>query len=269
MPRIALGLEYDGSAFRGWQAQADALGVQTPLEQALSHVADHAIEVTAAGRTDAGVHASMQVVHFDTEAVRTTRGWVLGANTNLPPQISVLWAQEVPPAFHARYSALARRYRYLILNRGSRPALDALRVSWIRDPLDASRMHEAAQLLIGEHDFTSFRAAECQARTPMRCVYQIAVKREREFVVLDVTANAFLHHMVRNIAGVLLAVGIGERPINWVAEVLAARDRKEGGITAPPNGLYLAGVRYAESLRLPSEGTQSWVAACRAGPDQV
>ena len=269
MPRIALGLEYDGSAFRGWQAQADALGVQTPLEQALSQVADQAIEVSAAGRTDAGVHASMQVVHFDTQAVRTGRGWILGANTNLPPQISVLWAQEVPPGFHARYSAMARRYRYLILNRGSRPALDALRVSWIREELDAPRMHEAAQLLLGEHDFTSFRATECQSRTPMRCVYRIAVKREREFVVLDITANAFLHHMVRNIAGVLIAVGVGERPVEWAAEVLAARDRKQGGITAPPNGLYLAGVRYAESLRLPSEGSETWVAACRAGPDQV
>jgi tRNA pseudouridine38-40 synthase len=269
MPRIALGLEYDGSAFRGWQAQADALGVQTPLEQALSLVADQAIEVSAAGRTDAGVHASMQVVHFDTQAVRTARGWILGANTNLPPQISVLWAQEVPPGFHARYSAMARRYRYLILNRGSRPALDALRVSWIREALDAPRMHEAAQLLIGEHDFTSFRATECQSRTPMRCVYRIAVNREREFVVLDITANAFLHHMVRNIAGVLIAVGIGERPIEWVAEVLAARDRKQGGITAPPNGLYLAGIRYAESLRLPSEGSETWVAACRAGPEQL
>jgi tRNA pseudouridine38-40 synthase len=223
----------------------------------------------AAGRTDAGVHASMQVVHFDTEAVRTARGWVLGANTNLPPQISALWAQEVPPAFHARYSAMARRYRYVILNRGSRPALDALRVSWVRDPLDAQRMHQAAQVLIGEHDFTSFRATECQARTPMRCVYQIAVSREREFVMLDVTANAFLHHMVRNIAGVLIAVGVGDRPIEWVAEVLAVRDRRAGGITAPPNGLYLAGVRYAESLRLPSLGSESWVAACRAGPDQV
>lgn len=269
MPRIALGLEYDGSAFRGWQAQADALGVQTPLQEALSKVADHPIEVVAAGRTDAGVHASMQVVHFDTGAVRTARGWVLGANTNLPPQISALWAQEVPPAFHARYSALARRYRYLILNRGSRPALDANRVCWIRDPLDALRMNQAAQQLIGEHDFSSFRAAECQARTPMRCVYRINVAREREFVVLDVTANAFLHHMVRNIAGVLIAIGVGERPMSWVAEVLAARDRRQGGVTAAPGGLYLAGVRYAESLRLPSESSESWVAACRAEPDQV
>jgi tRNA pseudouridine38-40 synthase len=269
MPRIALGLEYDGSAFRGWQAQAGALGVQTPLEHALSRVADHPIEVMAAGRTDAGVHASMQVVHFDTQAVRTSRGWVLGANTNLAPQISALWAQEVPPAFHARYSALARRYRYLILNRGVRPALDANRVCWIREPLDAPRMHEAAQCLLGEQDFSSFRAADCQARTPMRCVYRIAVNREREFVTLDITANAFLHHMVRNIAGVLIAIGVGERPINWAAEVLDVRDRKQGGITAPPSGLYLAGVRYAESLQLPSESSDSWVAACRASPDQV
>jgi tRNA pseudouridine38-40 synthase len=253
MPRIALGLEYDGSAFAGWQSQAHARGVQADVEAALSVVADHAVEVTAAGRTDAGVHAIMQVVHFDTSAKRSERSWVLGATTNLPPQVSALWAREVPPAFHARYSALARRYRYVILNRTPRPALAASRVCWVRDPLDAARMHAAAQQLIGEHDFSSFRAAECQARTPMRHVHEITVERFGDLVVLEVCANAFLHHMVRNIAGVLIAVGTGERPVEWVADVLEARDRTRGGVTAPAQGLYLAGIRYAQALQLPSE----------------
>lgn len=195
----------------------------------------------------------MQVVHFDTQAARTERGWVLGATTNLPPQVSALWAREVPGAFHARYSAQARTYRYVILNRTPRPALAANRVCWIRDPLDEQLMRTAAAHLVGEHDFSSFRAAECQARTPMRNVHEIIVERRGEHVVLKVCANAFLHHMVRNIAGVLIAIGAGERPTDWSATVLAARDRTQGGVTAPPGGLYLAGVRYAPGLALPSE----------------
>jgi tRNA pseudouridine38-40 synthase len=269
MPRIALGLEYDGSAFSGWQAQAHARGVQAAVEDALSEVANHRVEVVAAGRTDAGVHAAMQVVHFDTEAIRSERGWVLGANTHLPPQVSALWARSVPDAFHARYSALARRYVYVILNRMPRPALAAQRVSWVRDPLDAERMHRAAQQLVGEHDFSSFRAAECQARTPMRQVHEINVERRGELVVLTVQANAFLHHMVRNIAGTLIAVGTGVRPEEWVAEVLAARDRRKGGITAPASGLYLAGVRYSSGLGLPSEAGAIAAVACPVVPDQV
>ena len=241
MPRIALGLEYDGSTFAGWQSQSHARGVQASVEQALSVVADHAVSVVAAGRTDAGVHAAMQVVHFDSDARRTDRSWVLGANTNLPSEVSVLWAREVPSAFHARYSATARRYVYVIQNRLPRPALVANRVCWVREHLDQERMHAAAQALIGEHDFSSFRAAECQARTPMRNVYEIGVRRHGEFVILTVMANAFLHHMVRNIAGVVIAVGTGERPTSWVDEVLAARDRTRGGVTAPAGGLYLAG----------------------------
>jgi tRNA pseudouridine38-40 synthase len=251
--RIALGLEYDGSAFCGWQSQAHALGVQSVVETALASVADHPVEVVAAGRTDAGVHAAMQVVHFDTTATRTERSWVLGATSNLPSQVTALWAREVPDAFHARYSALARRYRYVILNRGSRPALGAGYVSWIREPLDAKLMHAAAQHLVGEHDFSSFRAAECQARTPLRNLHEITVERSGSSVVLTVCANAFLHHMVRNIAGVLIAIGSGERPPGWVAEVLAARDRTRGGVTAAPGGLYLAGICYVASLGLPSE----------------
>jgi tRNA pseudouridine38-40 synthase len=229
------------------------VGIQSVVEAALSTVADHPVEVTAAGRTDAGVHAAMQVIHFDTPATRTERGWVRGATTNLPTQVSVLWAREVPDAFHARYSALARTYRYVILNRTARPAIEADRVAWVRDPLDADRMRTAAEHLVGEHDFSSFRAAECQARTPMRNMHAIGVQRSGEHIVITVRANAFLHHMVRNIAGVLIAIGSGERSTDWSAEVLAVRDRTQGGVTAPPGGLYLAGIRYTPSLGLPSE----------------
>jgi tRNA pseudouridine38-40 synthase len=251
--RIALGIEYDGSAFRGWQSQAQAVGIQGLVEKALGQVADHPVEVMAAGRTDAGVHALMQVIHFDTTAVRTERAWVLGAVSNLPKQITVLWAREVPDAFHARYSAQSRSYRYYILNRKIRPAIGADYLSWVREPLDAAAMHAAAQLLLGEHDFTSFRAAQCQSRTPMRRLFEITVTRNEQIVEVAVTANAFLHHMVRNIAGVLIAIGCGDRPIAWSREVLESRDRTLGGITAPPGGLYLTGVRYAAGLELPSE----------------
>jgi tRNA pseudouridine38-40 synthase len=269
MPRIAFGLEYDGSAFAGWQSQHHAHGVQSAVEAALSKVADQPIQVVAAGRTDAGVHALMQVVHFDTDAMRTERGWTLGANTNLPLQVSALWAREVPEGFHARYSAMARRYRYIILNRSARPALANERVCWFREALDVARMQAGAQHLVGEHDFTSFRAAECQSRTPMRNVYEIAIERRGELVLLTVLANAFLHHMVRNIAGVLLAIGSGKEASGWAAQVLAMRDRTRGGVTAPAAGLYLAGVRYAASLALPSEPTEVFPAACPVRPDQV
>lgn len=251
--RIALGLEYDGSAFRGWQSQAQAVGIQSLVEKALAGVADHPIEVMAAGRTDAGVHALMQVVHFDTTATRSERAWMLGATSNLPKQITVLWARGVNDAFHARYSAQARSYRYYILNRGVRPAIGSDYVSWVREPLDERSMHAAAQALIGEHDFSSFRAAQCQSRTPMRFVHEVSVQRFGAVLELSITANAFLHHMVRNIAGTLIAIGTGDRPIHWAREVLEARDRTVGGITAPPGGLYLTGVRYAAGLQLPSE----------------
>jgi tRNA pseudouridine38-40 synthase len=265
MPRIALGIEYDGSVFAGWQSQIDARGVQTVVEEGLSVVADEKIAVIAAGRTDAGVHAAMQVVHFDTTAERTERAWLLGAVSNMPKEVSVLWSREVPEGFHARYSALARRYRYVILNRTPRPALNANRVAWVRERLDEQRMHEAAQHLIGEHDFSSFRAAQCQSRTPMRKMYEISVTRHGELVVLTVCANAFLHHMVRNIAGVLIAIGTGERPVDWSAEVLGYKDRKLGGVTAVPGGLYLAGVRYAPALKLPSEPEFTVLAPTEAG----
>jgi len=254
--RIALGIEYDGSAFRGWQSQESAIGIQSLVERALTAVADHPIEVMAAGRTDAGVHALMQVVHFDTSAQRSERAWVLGVTSGLPKQISVLWAREMSEAFHARYSAQARSYRYYILNRSIRPAIGADYLSWVREPLDAARMHVAAQHLLGEHDFTAFRAAQCQARTPMRFVHSVNVVRAGEIIELAVTANAFLHHMVRNIAGVLIAVGTGEQSTDWPREVLAGRDRTRGGITAPAGGLYLTGVRYSSALQLPSERSE-------------
>lgn len=207
MLRIALGIEYDGTAFAGWQAQSHATAVQSAVESALSSVADHVVAVTAAGRTDAGVHATHQVVHFDTTAERTDRAWVLGANTQLRPDVSVLWAQQVSPDFHARFSAEARSYRYVIRNSPARPSIDRDRVCWVREALDAVLMHDAAQVLVGMHDFSSFRAAECQSRTPLRRLESVAVARHDTALTIDVTANAFLHHMVRNIAGVLIAVG--------------------------------------------------------------
>jgi len=252
MVRIAMGLEYDGSGFAGWQAQAHARGLQSAVEAALGFVADQPVEAVAAGRTDAGVHATSQVIHFDTSRERSERAWVLGANANLPKEISALWARLVPQDFHARYSAQRRHYRYRILNQPQRPALERDRVCWIRHALDAGPMHEAAQALIGEHDFSSFRDAECQSRTPMRRLYEIAVRREQQYLVIDVVANAFLHHMVRNIAGVLIAIGRGGRPVAWAGQVLRARDRTQAGVTAVAHGLYLVGVKYHDALELPS-----------------
>ena len=249
--RIAVGIEYDGARYAGWQRQAEVGSVQAEVEKALGAVADHAIAATCGGRTDAGVHALGQVVHFDTAAVRSMRGWALGANTHLPPDIAVLWAAEVPHEFHARYSALARTYRYLIQNRGVRPALARQRACWIHQPLDAAAMHEAAQCLPGEHDFSAFRAAECQSRSAVRRLDRISVVRSGDCVVIEVAANAFLHHMVRNIAGTLIAVGLGERPPRWVADALASRDRRQAGITAPAGGLYFLRIEYPRHFGLP------------------
>jgi len=257
-PRIAIGVEYDGSRYAGWQRQAEAPSVQAAVEQALSRVADHPVEVTCGGRTDAGVHALGQVAHFNSPARRDPRSWVLGANTHLPGDIALLWASAVPSDFHARYSALGRTYCYVILNRPSRPAIDRHRVCWTHQPLDAEAMHDAAQCLLGEHDFSAFRAAECQSRTAVRRLEHISVARRGDRVFLEVSANAFLHHMVRNIAGTLLAVGRGERPGAWVAEALAGRDRRAAGITAPAGGLYFVGIRYPTVFRLPVARGASW-----------
>lgn len=252
MQRIAVGVQYDGAGFRGWQTQQSGIRtVQMALEQALSKVANHPVCVICAGRTDAGVHGIGQVAHFDTTALRTSRSWILGSNAHLPPDVSVHWAQQTAADFHARFSAQSRRYRYLILNRAQRSALWRQRATNYYRPLDAQRMHHAAQLLLGEHDFSSFRAAECQARHPIRTIHQISVCRYEDFVVLEVEANAFLHHMVRNIVGVLLSIGNGEQPLEWIEQVLKQRDRTQAGVTAPADGLYLLAVHYPERFNLP------------------
>ncbi|WEN16775.1 tRNA pseudouridine(38-40) synthase TruA [Rhodanobacter sp. AS-Z3] len=255
--RIALGIEYDGTDFCGWQRLKADASVQGALEQALSKVAAHPVEVSCAGRTDAGVHGRCQVVHFDTEAQRDMRSWVLGTCSNLPTSVAVLWAQPVLDSFHARYAARSRRYRYHILNRQVRAALDARYVTWERLPLDAERMHAAAQSLLGEHDFSAFRALSCQAAHPRRTVLAVSVRREGEQLFVEIEANAFLHHMVRNIVGSLLLIGRGERPIEWLGELLAGRDRQVAGPTAPASGLTFIGPRYERHWGLPMEVSQS------------
>ena len=252
--RIALGIEYDGTSYNGWQRQKNGLGVQQRLEEALSAVADEDVEAVCAGRTDTGVHASGQVVHFDTSAKRSDRGWLLGTNTNLPPDISVAWVRHVDDAFHARFSATGRSYRYVILNRLQRSALHRHRAWWVYQPLDESRMDEAAQRLVGEFDFSAFRAAGCQARSAVRELTSICVARDGAWVTLEVSANAFLMHMVRNITGTLAAIGQGEQPVEWISDVLESRDRKLGGITAPPHGLTLVAVDYPPSFGIPADG---------------
>jgi tRNA pseudouridine38-40 synthase len=251
--RIALGIEYDGTDFLGWQRLSHGETVQGALEQALSFVAAHPIEVTCAGRTDAGVHGRCQVVHFDSAVQRDARSWILGGCSNLPTSVAVVWAQPVSADFHARFSARSRRYRYTILNRPVRAALDARYVTWERQPLDAERMHEAAQVLVGEHDFSAFRAISCQAAHARRAVLAIGVRREGEQVIVEIEANAFLHHMVRNIVGSLLPIGRGERPVAWMGELLAGRNREVAGPTAPSSGLTFLGPRYEPHWGLPAE----------------
>jgi tRNA pseudouridine38-40 synthase len=258
--RLAVGIEYAGTRYAGWQRQDHAPSVQAEVEAALSRVADHEVLVTCAGRTDAGVHAVGQVVHFDTDARRALRSWVLGANVNLPNDIVVRYAAEVGDDFHARYSALSRSYRYVVLNRPVRPAVEAQRVAWIIEPLDVGRMRDGARHLVGEHDFSAFRAAQCQSKSPVRRLTELVIEQDGPHIVFRVTANAFLHHMVRNLVGTLLAVGTGEQPPDWVGEVLKNRVRAEAGITAPAGGLYLAGVRYP-----PAYG----VGCAEAGPDSA
>lgn len=251
--RYALGLEYEGTDFLGWQKQPQARTLQAAVEAALSFVADAPIEVSCAGRTDAGVHAQCQVIHFDSEAARTPRGWMLGVNSKLPPEIGARWCVPMAKSFHARYAARARRYRYRILNRPLRAALDRRSVAWERVPLDAAAMHRAAQVLVGEHDFEAFRSVHCQSPHARRDLQEIAVRRDGDEVTLEVQANAFLHHMVRNILGSLLLVGRGEKPEAWIAEVLAGRDRRLAGPTAPAAGLIFLGPKYPPHWRLPEE----------------
>jgi len=251
MTRWAAGLEYLGTRYSGWQWQGHAASVQQEVERVLSTVGDHPIKVTAAGRTDAGVHALNQVIHFDSDAARVPHAWLFGANSQLPRDIALRWVQAAEGEFHARHSATARRYRYVMWSGRARSALLEGRVAWLIEPLDAERMHRAAQVLIGEHDFSAFRDAGCQSRTPMRELQAIAVRRQGDFTVLDVKANAFLHHMVRNIAGVLMAIGQGKQPESWARTVLESRSRARGGVTAEAGGLCFIGPEYPAQFGLP------------------
>jgi len=249
--RIAIGTSYDGSRFDGWQSQPSGNTVQDSLERALSEIGGAAVRLAGAGRTDAGVHATAQVAHFDTDAARPESAWVRGANSLLPESIAVQWAAPVPPEFHARYSATARSYRYVLYNHPVRPALFARKLGWFHLPLDREAMAAAARCLLGENDFSAFRSAECQARSPVRTLSHASVSRSGPYCVFDFTANAFLHHMVRNLVGSLLFVGKGKHPPEWVREVLESRDRKLAAPTISPDGLYLTKVQYDAHWKLP------------------
>lgn len=253
MAKVAFGVEYDGSELVGWQTQRAGRSVQSCLEHAFSEVADQKISVICAGRTDAGVHATAQVVHIETNVVRSMRGWLLGVNSNLPDDISLRWGQPVSDDFHARFSARSRTYQYLILNREVRSALWRHRCCWERRTLDSAAMNQAAQHLTGKHDFSSFRAAPCQAKTPVRTMHSIVIERRDDLISLTFNANAFLHHMVRNVAGTLIQVGRGDKEPDWVAKVLEERDRRRAGITAAAAGLYLIGVEYDKGQGLPGD----------------
>lgn len=245
MHRIALGIEYKGTDYHGFQVQPNGVKtVQQSLERALSAVADEPVSLVCAGRTDAGVHATNQVIHFDTLALRPEKAWLRGTRPYLPDSVSVRWAREVVPQFHARFSALNRTYRYLMTDAKTPSGLLHDQVTWSSRPLNVDAMGEAAAYLVGQHDFTSFRATQCQAKSPVRRIEYLHLVRRGDLIILEVQANAFLHHMVRNIVGALMAVGAGDKPSGWVAEVLAARDRSAGGVTAKPFGLYLVGVDY-------------------------
>jgi tRNA pseudouridine38-40 synthase len=250
--RIALGIEYDGSRFCGWQTQPQGCGAQDALERGLAEIAGEPVSTVCAGRTDAGVHALGQVAHFDTTAQRPLAAWVRGTNALLPPALAVRWSHAVAADFHARYSAVSRSYRYLLLNREVRPAADNGKVGWFHLPLDLEKMRAGARLLLGEHDFSAFRAAECQARTPVRTLHRVEIAREGDLLTFDVRANAFLHHMVRNIVGCLVYVGKGRHPPEWMTEVLAGRDRARAAPTFEAAGLYLSEVEYDARWGLPS-----------------
>ncbi|MFK8080914.1 MAG: tRNA pseudouridine(38-40) synthase TruA [Granulosicoccus sp.] len=249
--RIALAVEYDGRGFCGWQRQPHCHSVQAELEHALGTIACQPITVYCAGRTDTGVHALAQVVHFETAVNRPLRAWSFGVNSHLDSRVAVHWAKPMPPHFHARFSACDRSYRYTLLNRATRPGYQAGTVGWERTQLDADRMHQAAQCILGEHDFSSFRSAECQANHAIRCLKKLDIRREKDRVVIEVQANGFLHNMVRILTGCLLAIGRGERPVSWMSELLVAKDRKLAGVTAPPNGLCFLQPSYPEEFGVP------------------
>ena len=250
--RLALGLEYDGASFSGWQTQADGNTVQDALERALREFAGTELPTICAGRTDAGVHATYQVVHIDTDLDRPLHNWVRGVNSFLPRSVAVRWCATVPEAFHARYGAQARRYDYWLLNDPVRRPLTEQRVGWVFRPLDELRMRAAATCLLGMHDFSAFRAAECQAASPVRTVHELGIARRGSFLQVRVTANAFLHHMVRNIVGALVEVGVARQAPEWIAEVLAGRDRSRAAPTFAASGLYLSGVQYDAAFGLPA-----------------
>ncbi len=249
--RIAVGIEYSGVAFSGWQRQGHALTIQQVVEDAIGKVADHPVAVVAAGRTDAGVHALQQVAHFDTHADRPVRAWLLGVNSNLPAEVALRWVMPVSDDFHARFRATRRRYRYVIHCRLTHSPLYRNRVTWIHHELDVARMAQSATHLVGTHDFSSYRAQECQAKSPVKTVHELRVTRHGEFILIDVEADGFLHHMVRNIAGVMIAVGMGKRPPEWAKQVLDARDRALGGVTARPEGLYFVQPTYPDEFAIP------------------
>ena len=264
--RIALGIEYDGSEFSGWQTQCGQRTVQPLVERAISSVADHSASIQCAGRTDARVHASYQVIHFDTLARRSNRSWVLGTNVNLPPDVSILWARPVSDGFHARFSAISRTYDYVICNRSTKLGLWHGRLTWEYRPLDIERMSQAAAYWLGEHDFSTFRASGCQAKNPVRTINRFEVHASGGLVSLKVEANAFLQHMVRNFAGVLMEIGTGKREPEWAKEVLDEKDRECGGVTAPPDGLYLTAVDYPGEFALPQPGLFKPAFLAYAGP---
>jgi tRNA pseudouridine38-40 synthase len=251
MARIALGIEYDGSRFLGWQTQPGGGAVQDALEPALGAIAGAPVNVTAAGRTDRGVHARSQVIHFDTEAMRPGSAWVRGVNALLPDTVAVLWSHQVDAQFHARYSALSRTYRYELLNRAVRPALAASRIGWFHRPLNLEKMRAAAEYLVGEHDFSAFRSSECEAKTPVRTLHALQIDAHGERVEFVLRANAFLHHMVRNIVGTLVYVGNGKHPPEWVTQVLNSRNRAMAAPTFGPEGLYLEKIQYDARWGLP------------------
>lgn len=249
--RIAMAVEYDGSGYSGWQLQKEtSKTIQAVVETAISRVADEPIRIHVAGRTDSGVHATGQIIHFDTHADRTERSWVFGANANLPKDVVMLWAQPVSDEFHARFSAVRRSYRFVIYTRRVRPSFLVDRVTWTHKTLDIVPMIEAAKYLLGEHDFSSFRAVGCQANSPVRTITRLEISQTGPYIYIDIEANAFLYHMVRNIAGVLMKIGAGEAKPVWCREVLELRDRTQGGVTAPAAGLYLVGVEYPEKFGL-------------------
>lgn len=249
--RYACGVEYDGNGFFGFQLQIQEPTIQGCLEKSISSVANHDVRITCAGRTDTGVHAICQVIHFDSDSERDEYQWIMGINANLPQGISILWVRPVSDDFHARFSAIERSYRYQIYNRWIRPAINRNSVTWEKLPLDENKMHKAALILAGTHDFNAFRSSACQSKISVKTINNIGVSRENNIVTLEVSANGFLHHMIRNIIGTLLPIGRNEKSVGSIRDVLESKDRKKAGVTAPPNGLYFLGVKYPEKFNLP------------------